>query len=154
MYKLLTASLVGLFMNCHGNQTDQTNTTASSDSSVVATSLTPQCYAYASARDTVALMLTQSGAHVTGDLLYKLAGKDQNTGTIDGTLHGDTLLADYTFFSEGTQSVREVAFLRQNNGYVEGYGPVRQQNTRQTFADHAKLTFDSRRPLRSIPCPQ
>nr|GFC68635.1 hypothetical protein [Tanacetum cinerariifolium] len=39
-------------------------------------------------------------------------------------MHGDTLVADYTFQSEGTTSIRQVVFLRRDIGFIEGFGPA------------------------------
>ena len=82
-----------------------------------------------------------------------MSGKDRNAGTLTGQMRGDTLLADYTFRSEGVESVRQVAFLTQDAGFVEGYGPVREQNGRMTFTNPNTLIFDTRRVLTKTNCP-
>jgi hypothetical protein len=87
---------------------------------------TPQCYAYRTDTDTVRR----------------------------GTMHGDTLLADYTFQSEGRQSVREVAFLRRDIGFVEGYGPVTEQQGKTVFKLPRTLHFDAKYMLLPVACPQ
>ncbi len=81
-----------------------------------------QYYALMTAGNTIQLSLTRQGTNVSGTLQYPLADKDQNTDT----MRGDTLIADYTFQSEGQESVREVVFLATKNGLVEGYGPVQE----------------------------
>jgi len=58
------------------------------------------------AGDTIRLNLTQQGTDVSGPLAYLLTEKDSNTGTLSGQMRGDTLIADYTFQSEGEESVR------------------------------------------------
>lgn len=45
---------------------------------------TPACYQYASPKDTITLKLVQVGEAITGPLVYKLSGKDKNTGIIQG----------------------------------------------------------------------
>src|SRR5882757_5341997 len=70
------------------------------------------CYYSARNRDTVFLHINVAGNKVTGDLEYNLYEKDKNKGSIQGMLKGDTLIAEYTFLSEGIESVREVAFLK------------------------------------------
>lgn len=112
----------------------------------------PQCYALMTKSDTVRLSLTQTGNAVTGDLLYQLSGKDRNTGMIHGTMHGDTLLADYNFQSEGVESVREVAFLAKEGGFVEGYGPVQEQKGKMVFTPNTSQTFDSKMALVKVAC--
>ena len=83
-----------------------------------------QCYGLYTDTDSVFLKLTFLGEEVTGDLTYKLYEKDKNQGMLQGVMHGDTLLATYQFTSEGKTSTRDVAFLKQGNGLVEGFAPM------------------------------
>jgi hypothetical protein len=81
------------------------------------------CYLYTSGKDTVALQLHRDADSASGRLIYNFYEKDRNTGTISGTIHGDTLIAVYTFMSEGIQSTRQIAFLKNNhNQLTEGAG--------------------------------
>lgn len=131
-----------------GKQQAETSAqTAAADSS------TARCYAYYSDKDTIRLTITQAGEAVTGNLLYQLSGKDRNTGTLSGRVQGDTLLADYTFQSEGVESVREVAFMAKDGGLVEGYAPVAEQNGKMVFSDRNALTFTSTMLLSLVSCP-
>lgn len=150
MRKLLIAILLfcGSLSGCQSKkQQTETAQTSAADSSAT------KCYAYYTDKDTVRLTMTQTGESVSGDLMYQLSGKDRNTGTISGRLQGDTLLADYTFQSEGVESVREVAFLTKDGGLVEGYAPVAEQNSKMVFSDRNALKFTSNMPLRPISCP-
>lgn len=113
----------------------------------------PQCYAYITATDTVRLTLQTEQPTVTGQLSYCYFEKDRNQGTIRGTMHGDTLLADYTFQSEGTQSVREVAFLRRDIGFVEGFGAVAERRGKAVFKQPRALQFDAKYTLLPVACP-
>lgn len=90
----------------------------------VTTETSTACYGSYTDRDSVFLSLTVAGEKVTGNLIYKLFEKDKNHGTLDGIVHGDTILAMYRFESEGKTSTREVAFLKQDNGLVEGFAPM------------------------------
>lgn len=110
------------------------------------------CYAYRSAADTVLLTLTTTGSTVTGNLIYAYSEKDKNTGTISGVMRGDTLLADYTFMSEGTSSVRQVAFLKQNDGFVEGYGNSKMDDGKMVFENLSEVKFSSTMALQKEPC--
>ncbi|MBG6235525.1 hypothetical protein IWX76_002093 [Pedobacter sp. CAN_A7] len=83
-----------------------------------------ECYTYIKNRDTVALTMSQVGTAITGRLTYKLFEKDKNEGRVVGKIKGDTLLLDYTFASEGTTSQRPVAFLKQDDQLIEGFGPA------------------------------
>jgi hypothetical protein len=69
-------------------------------------------------------------------------------------MHGDTLLADYTFQSEGTESVRQVAFLQQGDGFVEGYGDMEDQNGKMVFKNTGSLDFSSGTAFTKVPCAQ
>ncbi|MGF1923984.1 MAG: hypothetical protein ACQUHE_07365 [Bacteroidia bacterium] len=99
------------------------------------------CYTYVKNRDTASLTTMVSGHIVTGELNYRLYEKDANTGTIKGEMIGDTLVADYTFLSEGKQSVRQVAFLEKNGSLKEGFGEVVEANGRMVFKDISTLKF-------------
>ncbi len=104
------------------------------------------------AGDTVRLNLNQQSGEVTGTLLYQLDGKDRNTGTLRGQMRGDTLLAKYTFQSEGQESTREVVFLAKDGGFVEGYGDVQEQNGTMVFTPGTTLTFETDRVLIKTDC--
>lgn len=54
-----------------------------------------------------------------------------------------TLIADYTFWSEGRKSVREVAFLATDDGLVEGYGPVQEHSGNMRLIPGQPLTFNA-----------
>lgn len=92
------------------------------------------CYASANNQDTVELELVVGPDDmVSGELLYQLAGKDRNKGTLKGVLHNDTILADYTFISEGKQSVREVTFLKKDSSLTEGYAAMEEVEGKMQF---------------------
>lgn len=142
--------LLGLLASCKlqpketEKQTDpQTNTKA--DSAI-------NCYQYATQSDTVTLKLIHIGENITGTLVYQLKEKDSNKGTIQGVMRGDVLLADYTFMSEGTQSVRQVAFKQNGNTFIEGYGESVDENGVMKFKNADSLNFNSSIKLQEIQC--
>ena len=149
--------MVAALTSC-GTKNTTTNETTTSKASMAADS-TPatggpmQCYALTTDSDTVRLSVTRQDSDVSGTLYYQFAGKDKNTGTLSGQMRGDTLLADYTFQSEGVESRREVAFLAKDGGFVEGYGPVREVGRKMTFTPNAPLTFGMDRILTKTTCP-
>jgi hypothetical protein len=114
----------------------------------------PQCYAHLTATDTIRLTLQTTQPTVTGQLTYHYYEKDRNQGTISGTMHGDTLLADYTFQSEGTTSVRQVAFLRRDIGFIEGFGPVAERGGKMVFEKLSALQYDAKYTLLPVACPK
>jgi hypothetical protein len=93
-----------------------------------------------------------SHQEVNGKLSYNLVGKDKNEGTLIGNMKGDTLIADYTFNSEGVSSVREVAFLQKDGTFIEGYGDVVTANDKVSFKDKSKLKFDAKNTLVKVDC--
>lgn len=111
-----------------------------------------RCYAFTSDKDTIWMVLNINEKVVEGNLKYQLFQKDQNNGTLKGTLQGDTLIADYTFSAEGMESVREVAFLKKGEDFVEGYGEVIEENGKMKFANTASLNYDNNSILKQTEC--
>ena len=113
---------------------------------------TVRCFSYTSNKDSITMNIYINNNAVTGELVYDIHEKDRNTGTIRGTINGDTLLAQYTFMSEGTSSVRDVAFLKKRNQWVEGFGEMEESNGRMSFKDIDSLQFNSNIVLTEVPC--
>jgi len=89
----------------------------------------------------------------TGKMCYaNFDKKDRNMGEIRGVMKGDTIIADYTFISEGINSVRQVVFLKHGDEMVEGFGSVSDDRGRVVYQDLSKLTFDKSVTLKSINC--
>ena len=109
-----------------------------------------ECFTYDANGSVVSIQLQFNGNDVTGTLNYSLAEKDSNKGTTKGKVENNILIADYTFYSEGTESVRQVAFQFVGNKLVEGYGEMTKEGTQ--FKDVTKLNFDSKIPLNKIDC--
>jgi len=99
------------------------------------------CFSSVVKKDTVLLNAHISGDSITGSLGYKLYEKDQNNGSIMGKMYGDTLRAMYTFMSEGTESFREVTFIKKDSLFIEGYGPMKEVNGKTIFTDPGKVSF-------------
>ena len=113
---------------------------------------TAYCYSYVNNKDSVTMNIDINDNTVTGELEYRLYEKDSNTGTIQGIIKGDTLFAEYSFISEGISSVREVAFLKKGNNWVEGFGDVEENNGKMIFKDISALQFNSNIVLAEVPC--
>lgn len=110
------------------------------------------CYLYAGLSDTVSLNITHLGDSVIGSLVYNFKEKDKNTGTINGRMNGNILIAEYTFLSEGIQSCRQVAFKLEGDKFIEGYGESYSRNDRFFFKYPDSLNFDSSFKLRETDC--
>ena len=136
-----------------GSQTNEdTTSVATAPEPVDNTSGQTTCYKYVSGKDSVRIQLTTTGTQVKGQLVYSLFEKDNNTGTFEGQMSGDTLYADYTFQSEGSTSVREIAMLKRQNTLVEGYGDVKEQNGKMVFTNKKAITFSDNMVLQETPC--
>ena len=101
------------------------------------------CYLNVTGKDSIFLKTEIFPNVVTGSLKYKFYEKDNNNGKIDGTLRGDTLIADYTFMSEGVQSVRKVIFLISETAATEIYEAT----------ESKKNVFKKGTVLQKISCP-
>jgi hypothetical protein len=110
------------------------------------------CYRYATESDTIILKAIHVGKSITGILVYKFKEKDKNQGTIQGAMRGNILLADYTFMSEGIQSVRQVAFKLEGNTFTEGYGDSYDRNGKMIFKNVDSLFFSSSIKLTEVAC--
>ena len=113
---------------------------------------TMECFVGNSGKDSIIVNMATDADKVTGTLSYKFFEKDSNHGTFDGSLHGDTILAIYSFASEGIPSEREVAFLRKENGLVEGYGDVEEKEGKMKFKSPANLSFGKGFILEKVQC--
>ncbi len=154
MKKILVLALgfAALFTACQSNNSEKTATdTAAPDTNIVPAT-TQTCYAYIKNRDTATLTMMSSGAITTGELKYNLFEKDKNNGIFEGELRGDTLIAEYTFNSEGKESVRQVAFLKKGDQLVEGFGDVEEKNGKMMFKDTSKLTFGESMVFNKVDC--
>jgi uncharacterized protein YcfL len=128
----------------------------SADSMALDTNIVPAtkqyCYQYIKNKDTATLTMMSSGLITTGELSYRLYEKDSNTGVFKGELHGDTLIADYTFNAEGKESVRQVAFLKKGDQLLEGYGDVEEKGGKMIFKNTAALKFGGYITFNKVDC--
>lgn len=85
---------------------------------------------------------SEDGVLVKGKLDIKNFEKDSSSGAISGTYKDGILLADYTFKSEGVESVGWVAFKKIDDGFIRGYGDTGTE-TRAQYIDLSKIQFDT-----------
>lgn len=133
----------GLLLACTSTST-QTETSATADTIAKDTSVSEveiSCYSRKTDKDTIMLVLQKTGESITGKLSYKIYEKDSNTGTLSGYFRNDTLRADYTFMSEGTESVREVIFLKRGDQLLEATGAMEDRMGKMVFSNRAVLQF-------------
>lgn len=148
--KLILAGLVIISASCtNENKTGQVTDTSqiiAADTTFTVTQpkeSSSDCYVYVKNRDTASLKINRAGEELTGDLDYNLFEKDRNKGTIAGEMKGDTIIAEYTFDAEGMRSVREVIFVKKDDGNIyEGTGEVMEKGGKMVFKDRGALKFD------------
>ncbi|MCK0158891.1 hypothetical protein MWU65_17015 [Cellulophaga sp. F20128] len=108
------------------------------------------CYSFNGNNNTIILEITNLRNGVNGDLTYIFEGKDNRSGTLIGKVTGDKLFGEYTFMSEGVESIREVAFLIKDGQLIEGYGELNENGT--AFVAKSNLEFTSTMPLTKTEC--
>lgn len=135
--------------NGAGTADDDSTSVVQSDTAQITL---PSCYTLQTSNNLVLLKLETMHPTVSGQLTYEIMGKDKNDGTIEGTMSGDTLFANYNFMSEGIRSVREVAFLKKGDSLIEGFGNVKQQGDTMVFTNTDSLNFDGSMVLKETPC--
>jgi hypothetical protein len=99
------------------------------------------CYRYINKLDTVILKTTHVNDSVTGTLVYNFYQENKYSGTIQGVMKGEVLIADFTFFFTGVKSVRQVAFKKKGKNFIEGYGETEVKNGKTTFKNIDSLKF-------------
>ena len=143
---IIALSLV-IFASCNTEKKQESTTKTE-----VKTTQTETCYQHTKDSSTIKLNIKINDNMVSGNLLYDYYQKDRSAGKIKGELKSDTLFADYTFMSEGVESVREVVFIKTANGWVEGYGEIDDKDGKVMFKDKSKITFDNNVVLRETAC--
>ena len=147
---LILACFIMIAVSCNSENAGKQRSDSSSEVIAVDTTFTAShpkksssdCYVYIKNRDTASLKLNIEGEELTGELDYKLFEKDSNKGKIAGEMKGDTIIAEYTFDSEGMRSVREVVFVKKDDGNIyEGTGEVMEKGGKMVFKDRAALKF-------------
>ena len=118
----------------------------------LAETIPESCYRWVAAKDSILLAFGANNALVDGRLAYRFYEKDKSNGTIKGTMNGDTLLVEYSFFSEGMFSHREVAFLRKGDSFVLGAGEISAEGNRNFFTDRKGIHFNTGVVLKPVDC--
>lgn len=99
------------------------------------------CYVSHLGNDVYSLnIVSQQGESVSGTLVFKNFQKDSSAGTFIGTYKDGILLGNYSFRSEGMDSVMQVIFKRQGADFVRGYGPVDATGT--VFTEISAIAYD------------
>lgn len=152
--KLLTMLCMGaLMVGCNNNDTVAPASGEDNISKDSAMAAIAGCYESVNNQDTISMSLKVKDDNVTGTLSFNLMEKDKNIGSIEGKIIGDTVFAHYKFMSEGTESFREVVFVKKGNALVQGFGPVDESNGKVVFKKRSALVFEDANTLTKTPCP-
>lgn len=146
---LLAATLFLFSCNDEGNEANENKNTGSATPS---SSNAKNCYRFINNRDTVTLNTVEENGTISGFLSYSYFEKDKSSGPILGKMHGDLLIADYKFESEGTKSVRQVAFKKSGDTFLEGYGDMVERDGKTYLINFDSLDFSHSNPLKKIKC--
>ena len=154
--KILSAFLLIIISACNNPKIANEKTTGVNPVDSISNTAKPlsqeTCYKSNAGNSLVEMTLTEKDGLVQGTLNYLPEAKDKNTGFLKGTMKADTLLADYTFMSEGVESVRQVIFLKTALGFREGYGPVKDLNGKMVFEDTRTIDFSKSAELVKVEC--
>ena len=125
---------------------------------IISSACTPKkdisgCYIGNIKTDTVELSLNTDDQY-SGTLTYNFFEKDDNMGTVDGQVNGDTLLLlNYTYTSEGQESIRELAFIiNADESLTEAHGEMIMEGNKLIFKDKNQLSTEHSFTLRKKDC--
>jgi hypothetical protein len=144
-------------VSCNQQKPTTTSESLSEDTTLVKISddvLRITCYEKISNQDTFRLRVEAFEGRVTGTLAYLFHEKDSNMGDYEGRMYGDTLIADYIFTSEGSTSVRQVAFRINGQTATEGYGEMKEQDGKMSFSDWRTLAYGQGVIMSRHNCPE
>ncbi|MEB2774698.1 hypothetical protein SYJ56_05240 [Algoriphagus sp. D3-2-R+10] len=150
LYALFLAGL--LLVSCKGPKEDSPIDAAFSPDAEHLEEINTECFQYFGEKDTVQLMTLTAGTKVTGTLDYAIFEKDKNSGTINGEIRDDMIIAEYTFMSEGDSSKRQVVFQKTEEGWIEGFGEMNSVDGIPVQVNIDSLDYSHHMTLTPIPC--
>lgn len=110
------------------------------------------CYMMIIENDTAIMNVTQQQDSITGSLVYKRDGKDNNTGSVSLVKTSNRVEGWYRYQSEGKISVRQIVFKTTSNSFSEGYGDIKMNNDTAFFKYPHALNFEDKHPFNKVNC--
>lgn len=103
------------------------------------------CYVATLSRDVYTLVIKSEADDgvVGGMIAYNNYEKDSSSGSFDGTFKDNILSGNYSFDSEGMHSDRQLIFKKVGDTFVQGFGPTKVIDGKETFENISTLNFDS-----------
>ena len=110
------------------------------------------CYMKILLRDTLVVVLENTGNDIQGRLTFDNYQKDGSSGRVVGRQEGDVIKLLYSFASEGTNSVMEVYFKQKGDVLIRGVGEIETKGDTAYFTDPAKLQFPEDGAFKKMSC--
>ncbi|MCY7292639.1 MAG: hypothetical protein LH615_10725 [Ferruginibacter sp.] len=110
------------------------------------------CYMMTIENDTATMKVTQQQDSMTGSLVYKRDGKDNNIGSVSLVKTSDRVEGWYNYQSEGKTSVRQIVFKTTSNSFAEGYGDIKMNNDTAFFKYPHALNFEEKHRFNKVNC--
>ena len=145
-YLLFTASVI--IISCGEKPQPEVMAATQADTALVEVPV-GDCYLLLQGKDSILMQVVVENNSAAGQLYYRFFEKDKSGGKLFGNLRGDTLVADYKFIAEGTESEREVAFLMRGDTLYEGFGEQQDAEGRMVFKDLKALRFEGKPMLKT-----
>lgn len=149
-FKLFFAMLI--MVSCNGAKKDSPIDVAFSPEAEHLEEINTECFQYLGAKDTVRLTTYIDGTNITGTLDYSFFEKDKNSGTIEGEIRDNMIIAEYTFLSEGVSSKRQVVFKNTDEGWKEGFGEMKTVDGIPVQVNIDSLDYSHQMALNPVPC--
>jgi hypothetical protein len=109
------------------------------------------CYMQVLKRDTFTASLQQNGNFITGKMSFDNYEKDASSGNISGKREGDILKLNYTFMSEGMNSVMELYFKHKDGVLLRGTGDMGNKGDTAYFKNPGQVKYEDA-GLKKVDC--
>lgn len=118
--------------------------TSTKHTAVAPTDSIKGCYVATLEKDRYTLAVTsENDGVIEGSLAFDNFEKDSSHGTFSGTYTNGILLGDYSFSSEGMDSVRQVIFKKVAGGFVEGFGDIKMEGDREVLVNPSGIIYNN-----------
>lgn len=148
-FSILVFFLLG---SCGSERADKNEIQRTSEGKREISDLTSGCYQLVIGKDTADLQIRITDTSVIGSLNYNRFEKDNNEGTIQGTIQNNLIKVWYVFSSEGVVSARELYLKKMDHGFAEGYGEVYLKNDSVYYRYPTVLRYEEKHLYLPINC--
>lgn len=100
-----------------------------------------KCYQAIDGADTAHLSVGSVKDKVMGELSFNFKEKQNTSGTIEGSYHGDTLFVDYSYKINGANFKNPLVFLKEDSTFYQGYGIIITYLGRTSFDQKVPIDF-------------